>query len=126
MNPLARRLGRLGVAATKHGHGVSFCLEVSRLLWEGEVDGWDKDDHLARAASRASLDLTQLEAEITAEPNKYEEILAHNDQALRDAGHWGVPTLIYRGEPFFGQDRIEVLAWRLSKASTEPLGHAAS
>ena len=34
--PLARRLGRLGAAATKHSQGVSFCLEVSRLLWDGE------------------------------------------------------------------------------------------
>lgn len=124
--PLARRLGRLGVAATMHSQGVSFCLEVSRLLWEGEVDDWDKGDHLARAASRAGLDLTQLEAEIAAEPDKYEEILALNDQALRDAGHWGVPTMIYRGEPFFGQDRVDILAWRLSKASTESLGHTTS
>ena len=36
--------------------------------------------------------------------------------ALEAAGHWGVPTMVYEGEPFFGQDRIETLRWRLEKA----------
>lgn len=111
--PLARRLGRLGVAATQRGRGVTFCLEVSRLLWEGQVDGWDKDDHLARATARAGLDLAELDAAIAASADAHEEMLASNDRALRQAGHWGVPTMVYRGEPFFGQDRIDVLAWRL-------------
>ncbi|TMB53500.1 MAG: 2-hydroxychromene-2-carboxylate isomerase, partial [Deltaproteobacteria bacterium] len=29
------------------------------------------------------------------------------------AGHWGVPTMVFAGEPFFGQDRIELLVWRM-------------
>ena len=28
-------------------------------------------------------------------------------------GHWGVPTFVFQDEPFFGQDRIETLLWRL-------------
>ena len=112
--PLARRLGRLGIAAAQRGQAMPFCLEVSRLLWDGQVDGWDNGDHLTRAAARAGLDLGEMEAAIAGDPDEYEEILAQNDRALREAGHWGVPTMIYRGEPFFGQDRIDVLAWRLN------------
>jgi hypothetical protein len=26
-----------------------------------------------------------------------------------------VPTCAFRGEPFFGQDRLDVLLWRLKK-----------
>jgi len=26
-----------------------------------------------------------------------------------------VPTCAFRGEPFFGQDRLDVLLWRLQK-----------
>ena len=33
---------------------------------------------------------------------------AEAQQALEDAGHWGVPTLVFDGEPFFGQDRIAI------------------
>ena len=38
-----------------------------------------------------------------------------NQTALEEAGHWGVPTMVLNGEPFFGQDRIETLRWRLDK-----------
>jgi len=111
--PHARRLGRLGIAATEHGRGLAFCDEVSRLLWDGSVDGWDRGDHLARASARAGLDLRELEAAIAADPDRHEQVLSDNDQALRAAGHWGVPTTVFRGEAFFGQDRLDVLIWRL-------------
>ena len=29
---------------------------------------------------------------------------------IRQAGHWGVPTMAFEGEPFFGQDRLDVAA----------------
>ena len=38
-----------------------------------------------------------------------------NHQALDAAGHWGVPTMVLRNEPFFGQDRIATLRWRLDQ-----------
>jgi 2-hydroxychromene-2-carboxylate isomerase len=111
--PHARRLGRLGIAAAERGRGLAFCDEVSRLLWDGSVDGWDQGDFLARASARAGLDLDELEAAIAADPDRHEKALEANDKALRAAGHWGVPTMVFRGEPFFGQDRFEVLVWRL-------------
>ena len=30
------------------------------------------------------------------------------------AGHWGVPTFVINGEPFFGQDRIETICWHMN------------
>ena len=36
-----------------------------------------------------------------------------NQTALQAAGHWGVPTLVFDGEPFFGQDRIDTCVWRM-------------
>ncbi|MEM6576408.1 MAG: 2-hydroxychromene-2-carboxylate isomerase, partial [Pseudomonadota bacterium] len=38
-----------------------------------------------------------------------------NHAGLDSAGHWGVPTMVVRGEPFFGQDRVETLRWRLDQ-----------
>ncbi len=113
--PLARRLGRLGIAAVERGQGLAFCSEVATLLWHGKTAGWDKGSHLAMAAARAGLELTQLEAAITADPGHYETQLAENDSALHAAGHWGVPTMVFEGEPFFGQDRFDVLVWRLKQ-----------
>jgi len=32
------------------------------------------------------------------------------------AGHWGVPLMVYKGEPFYGQDRFDQLLWRMGIA----------
>ena len=29
-------------------------------------------------------------------------------------GHWGVPTFALGGEPFYGQDRLDQVRWRLA------------
>ena len=47
------------------------------------------------------------------------EEIERNHDGLEKAGHWGVPTMVVRGEPFFGQDRIETLRWRLDKYGLE-------
>ncbi len=45
----------------------------------------------------------------------HQEEVERNQQALDAAGHWGVPTMVVKGEPFFGQDRMETLRWRLEQ-----------
>ncbi|MEX2200354.1 MAG: DsbA family protein [Dongiaceae bacterium] len=118
--PHALRLGRLGIAAVEQGRGLDFADEVSRLLWDGSVNGWDRGAHLADAAARAGLDLASLEAAVVADPARHDEVLAANGRALRAAGHWGVPTMIFEGEVFFGQDRFDVLLWRLGQRGLAP------
>ena len=105
-------LSKLGVEAQRQGKGIEFAANVSRHIWGG-TENWDKGDYLAKAASDAGLDLTQMEAAIK-EGTHLEEV-EENQRALEAAGHWGVPTMVVRGEPFFGQDRIETLRWRLEK-----------
>jgi 2-hydroxychromene-2-carboxylate isomerase len=113
--PYIHRLTRLGCAAAEVGCGLPFLEEVSRTIWSGETDNWYEGDHLTKAAARAGLDLAELDARISAEPDRYEAIIQENQTAHREAGHWGVPTMTFEGEPFFGQDRIDVLLWRLKQ-----------
>ena len=112
--PFIHRLTRLGCAAEEAGHGLAFLDEVSRVIWGG-TENWHEGDHLAKAAKRAGLDLAALDAGIAADPEKYEAIIQENQKAHRDAGHWGVPTMVFEGEPLFGQDRLDVLLWRLKQ-----------
>jgi 2-hydroxychromene-2-carboxylate isomerase len=114
--PLAIWLGRLGVAATERGQGLAFADQVSRLLWDGTVTGWDSGDHVKRATAQAGLDLADLTALVAADPAHYDAQLAQNNALLRAAGHWGVPSMVFAGEVFFGQDRFDVLLWRLQQA----------
>jgi len=118
--PYIYRLTRLGVAAAERGRGLPFIAEVSRLVWGGEVDGWHEGTHLADAAARAGLDLASLDAAVAAEPARYDAVIAENQQALEAAGHWGVPTMVFEGEPFFGQDRIDLLVWRMEQRGLRP------
>ncbi len=113
--PRARRLGRLCALAETRGAGLAFTLGLARLLWDGAVEDWEAGVHLAKVADAAGLDLADMEAEIAGDPDRWERTLAANDDALRAAGHWGVPTLVFEGEPFFGQDRFETLLWRLGQ-----------
>lgn len=113
--PYAHRLVRLGVLAVERGHGLAFIDEVSRLIFGGKVAGWNEGTHLADAARRAGLDLAELDATAAAEAARLDARAAQNQSDLEAAGHWGVPTMVFQGEPFFGQDRIDLLVWRLQQ-----------
>ncbi|MFP3943713.1 MAG: 2-hydroxychromene-2-carboxylate isomerase [Alphaproteobacteria bacterium] len=113
--PYIHRLTRLGVLAAESGYGLPFIYEVSRIIWGSDIDGWDRGDHLKNAAARAGLNLAEMDAVIGADPGKYERIISENEAAQKEAGHWGVPLMAFRGEPFFGQDRISHLVWRLKQ-----------
>ena len=111
--PYIYRLTYLGVEAERRGRGLAFAHEVSRLLFGGTRD-WHLGEHLALATARAGLDLSTMEAAI-ADPASHRATVDANQSALAQSGHWGVPTFVFEGEPFFGQDRIDTLAWRLGK-----------
>ena len=110
--PYIYRLSKLGVEAHRRGRGVEFADRVAALIFGG-TRGWDQGTLLADAAADAGLDLAALDAAI-ADGDHLDEI-ERNHAALEAAGHWGVPTMVFRGEPFFGQDRIDTLRWRLER-----------
>ena len=112
--PCIFELTRMGQAASRRGKGLEFANEVSQLIWGGTA-GWNEGDHLEKAAARADLDYAELKAEADAQPDELDAEIAGNQKALEDAGHWGVPTLVFEGEPFFGQDRIELAVWRMKQ-----------
>ena len=114
--PYIHRLTRAGVAAAERGRGLAFIAEVSRTIFSGEIVGWHEGDHLAQAAERAGLDLAELDRAIEADPQHYIDVIDANQQALEAAGHWGVPTMVFEGEPFFGQDRLDTLLWRMQQS----------
>lgn len=111
--PYIHRLTCLGVESQRRGLGVPFAAEVSRLIFGGTRD-WHLGDHLKNAADRAGLDLDAMERAIE-DPASHREEVEENQAALERSGHWGVPTFVFNGEPFFGQDRIKTLCWRLEK-----------
>lgn len=113
--PYIHRLTRLGQLAVERGAGLGFIDQVSRLIWNGKVVGWNEGSHLAEAAARAGCDLAEMDRTLESEGVRLAAAIEKNQADLEQAGHWGVPTMVFEGEPFFGQDRLDLLVWRMSQ-----------
>jgi len=112
--PHIRRVTRMGQAAARRGSGLPFAHEAGQLIWGGQ-ENWHEGDHLGGALARAGLDPAEIEREVAAQPDALDAEIAANQDALEAAGHWGVPILVFDCEPFFGQDRIEMVRWRMEQ-----------
>ena len=112
--PYIHRLTRLGIAAAEAGKGLPFLAAVSAVIFGGVRD-WHLGDHLAQASERAGLTLAKLDSEIEHNADRYEAAIAENESEQKNAGHWGVPLMVFKGEPFFGQDRFDLLRWRMQQ-----------
>ena len=114
--PHIHRLTRLGILACEAGDEAGWALmdEVSSVIWSGQP--WTTGTILADAAARAGLDLVALDAREQAETDRLEAEIDINQAAQTAGGHWGVPLMVFEDEPFFGQDRIDLLEWRLEQS----------
>lgn len=112
--PLIRPISYLGVEAQRRGAGLAFAAEVSALIWGGVKD-WTAPETLGAAATRAGLDPADMRRAVDADEAACEAEIRANEAALEAAGHWGVPTLVFEGEPFFGQDRVDMALWRMKQ-----------
>lgn len=113
--PYIRELTRLALAAKQLGREHALVCALMRLLWNGEVQGWDRGNHLADVAGAAGLDFAELSQIARENAEAFDKQVDTNGAKLEAAGHWGVPCMVLDGEPFFGQDRVDMLVWRLQQ-----------
>lgn len=111
--PIMTMLMDLAIAATQAGAGVEFARAVGRSIWGGKK-GWHEEDALGETLRKACLDLSDLKQWAADNQAAIEETIARNEAAQLQH-HWGVPLAALDGEPFFGQDRIDSLIWRLDQ-----------
>ncbi len=113
-------LTRHAIAASDIGMGWEYLNHVMRMLWNGQKRPWATPDdftHVIEAINAAGIDADKLMATVAANPTKFDERSAARTvkQESNDAKHGGVPNFIFQNEPFFGQDRINLLIWRLKQ-----------
>jgi 2-hydroxychromene-2-carboxylate isomerase len=113
--PYIPRLTRLGVLASHTPQALDYFYEVSTLIWSGQTN-WTEGSALSDAVARAGLDLAALDAEAIERETELEAEIEANEAAQKNAGHWGVPLMVFEDEPFFGQDRLDILEWRLKQS----------
>ncbi len=99
------------LAATKAAGGdvVDLTGRILRAVWVQERNIADAET-LAAIAGEAGLDAALLD-EAAGEEMKA-AVTAYAEQAI-SAGAFGPPCYVVNGEPFWGQDRLDLLAWRL-------------
>jgi 2-hydroxychromene-2-carboxylate isomerase len=56
-----------------------------------------------------------MDAAIAAAPERFDAIIETSQEAQREGGHYGVPLMVFAGEPFFGQDRFDQFKWRMQQ-----------
>lgn len=111
--PLMETLMRLAVAAVEAGRGLDFARAAGARIWGG-TENWQERARLAEAAGEAGLALDELETWAAQNPDRVRDVVAANEaDQLRH--HWGVPLMVLDDEPFFGQDRLDSLRWRLDR-----------
>lgn len=110
--PLMKRAMNLAIAAIEAQKGLEFAQALSRRIWSGEL--WSGDDALDAVCRAAELDLKSLEQWVGEHDAEIDQTIEANE-AEQVKHHWGVPLMVLDGEPFFGQDRIASLMWRLDK-----------
>jgi 2-hydroxychromene-2-carboxylate isomerase len=105
----------VGEHAVDVGLERAFAETASRAIW-GEAVEVASDRGLRVVCERAGLEWDACRAALR-DPALRARVETNTD-ALAALGHWGVPVLVYRGEQFWGQDRIEDLEAVLRSTAT--------
>jgi len=108
----ADRAARWIVAAPDSDAALALLTAITRAVWVEDADIADEATLVALARD-AGLDAAAL-ARIAAEATTTAQYDAFTQQAI-EAGVFGVPWYVYRGEPFWGQDRLDFLDRQLAK-----------
>jgi 2-hydroxychromene-2-carboxylate isomerase len=111
--PMPYHLSSRTIIAARQAGTDPFALTraLMRGCWVDEKDISDPDQ-VAAIADGVGLDGASLVAAAASEAVAV-EFAANTDAALADQA-WSVPSFVVDGELFFGQDRLEMIDWRLA------------
>jgi len=117
LNPATKFLSSKIIIAA-HQQGAELHLLVRAFMQACWVDNKDISDAqtLVSIADAEGLDGAALLTE-TDHAAVADEFSANTSEAL-NFGAWSVPSFVVDGELFYGQDRLDLIAWRLSSEQT--------
>ena len=85
-----------------------------RKIYDGTASTTWPDD-IPKVLAAIGLDAKAIEKKAKDNEAKYLAVVEKNQEWCHASGHGGVPNAVFRGEPFWGQDRIDTLVWRLKQ-----------
>jgi 2-hydroxychromene-2-carboxylate isomerase len=103
---------RLACYCQKHGKSLDYVFHVSSLIWGDHVEHWP--DHVEERFNRIDgLDYAEAVKYIQDNPAEIDQYWQDNAKFQAQAGHGGVPLMVFNDEPFFGGDRFNPFFQRL-------------
>lgn len=105
--------------AVERGRGVAFALETFSARFSRGLDV-SSDETLAAVARACGLDVGETLA-AAADPELQARVHRGVEQAFGRDGVFGVPVFVYRGEHFWGNDRLEWLIRAIRDAHGLPV-----
>ena len=118
--PPSSPLANLVIMAARESHGSEAAMKASEALlaqiWSQDTDIGDSATVIS-ALNAAGLPGDALVSDATANSDAYAELVAKDSRAAIEANIFGAPSFGVDGEVFWGQDRLDMLAWYLSNRS---------
>ena len=118
--PPSSPLANLVIMAAREGHGSEAAMKASEALlaqiWSQDTDIGDSTTAIS-ALNAAGLPGDVLVSDAQANSDAYAELVAKDSRAAIEANIFGAPSFVVDGEVFWGQDRLDMLAWYLSNRS---------
>ena len=111
--PYISWLTRLGAAAQLQGKALEYINAVSPLIWGARTPNGKWPEYVEDAVNGMGMDYDAVIKDIRRNPEMHDQVWIDNQVGQQMAGHGGVPLMVFRGEPFFGQDRFDHFVWRL-------------
>jgi 2-hydroxychromene-2-carboxylate isomerase len=93
--------------AEERGRLAEYCSAFLSAVWSRGLDA-ATDDGLAEIATAAGLDWEDAKTQLGS--SAWRNRVEVNQNRLQDCGLWGVPSFRVKGQSFWGQDRLWVIA----------------
>lgn len=95
-------------------HNLAFAQRMFRRIYDGTAPmTWP--DEMDDVLDEIGLNGKAIVKKALKNRDKYIEIVEANQEWCHAQGHGGVPVAVFRGEPFWGQDRIQTVIWRMKQ-----------
>ncbi len=103
---------RMACYAQLKGKSLDYVAVMCPLIWGDMVEHWPA--HVKDTFNRIDgLDYDEAIDYIQKNPSEVDDVWQENAKVQMQAGHGGVPLMIFNGEPFFGGDRFNQFFSRL-------------
>jgi 2-hydroxychromene-2-carboxylate isomerase len=103
------------------GKSLEYINAVSPLIWGARTPNGTWPEYVEAAVDSIGMNYDAVIKDIRRDPEKYDQVWIANQVGQQQAGHGGVPLMVFQGEPFFGQDRFDHFVWRLMQSGLTKL-----